>query len=586
MPRKWMYLILMTVILVSAGFGAKKEKETAPAAKWWQDAVFYQIFPYSYYDTDGDKFGDLNGITAKLDYLNYLGVTAVWLCPIHPRPEGMYHGYAVSDYYGIDPKLGTMKDFENLVKEAHKKGIKIVLDLVMNHTSLDNPWFLDSSTNKSSKYADWYLWEKTSLGWPNPTGNTKQPAWNLFNKPGIHNGHFYYAAFNMTLPDLNHANENVKKEFYKIAKFWLDKGVDGFRIDAARYVIETGPNEKQIDTPETIKYLTDFAAYCKKQNPNAYIIAEAYAGIDITSKYYAPKGGMDAVFNFEIGGKGGVIMGALQVGKPGGFLNIIKAFVSKAGVPQTFFSHFFSNHDGGRLPENLKEPEKIKAAAAMFFTVPGGAPYIYYGDEIGLMEDYEEFGDVNKRGCMMWTGDKNGGFTTNNWVWTKKMKKFYLDPAKADEKSKKEAMNLNVEYEKNDPQSVLQLFRKMIALRKKYDVLKIGDFQMISITDAMLKNPDGSDKAPQNSIVSYVRVSGKQALFFIVNTGKNPVKVQAEFQNKYFKDFAGKISVADSIWGKDLTKPVDDKTAQDVLNGKIDLEIAGRDFIVLVFQAK
>ena len=472
MTRKMLLLALIMVSAATSLFGA---------SKWWQDAVFYQIFPYSFYDSDGDKYGDFNGITAKLDYLNYLGVTAVWLCPINTRPEGMYHGYAVSDYYAVDPKLGTMADFEKLVKEAHKKNIKIVFDFVMNHTSVENAWFLDSLNTKGSKYNDWYLWEKKNPGWPNPTGNTKQPSWNLYDKPGLHNAEFYYAAFNMTIPDLNHQNINVKNEMYKIAKYWLDKGVDGFRIDAARYLIETGPNEKQIDTPETIKYLTDFANYCKKINPDTYVIAEVYAGIDITSKYYDPKGGLDGVFDFEIGGKGGVIMGALQVGKPGGFINILKTFTSKKGIPIQFYSQFFSNHDSGRLPENLKDPIKIKAAAAMFFTVPGGAPYIYYGDEIGLMEDYESFGDVNMRGCMMWNAEKNGGFTANDWTWTKKMKKYYLDPATAEDKYKKEAMNLNVDYEKKDHQSVLQLFRKLIDWRKKYDVLKNGDFQFIDV---------------------------------------------------------------------------------------------------------
>jgi glycosidase len=281
-------------------------------------------------------------------------------------------------------------------------------------------------------------------------------------------GQAYYAAFNFTIPDLNHNNTAVRDEFRKIAKFWINKGVDGFRIDAARYLIENGPNQ-QTDTPETIKYLHDFAAYVKTINPNVYVVAEVYAGVAVTEKYYMP-GGMDAVFCFDIGGKGGSIQGTFATGKTAAFYQTVDALVATAreGVPSTFYSHFFSNHDSGRLPENLREPDKIKAAAVAMFTIPGGAPYIYYGDEIGEREGFNMIGDANKRNPMWWNGENNAGFTTRSSAWVKKMKvEFYT--------------NCNVALQIVDPQSTLSLFRKLIRLREAQPVLQNGSYEYIKM---------------------------------------------------------------------------------------------------------
>ena len=475
--------ILAGLIAISANLYSAENS----GGKWWESAVFYQIFPMSYMDTDADGYGDLKGIAQKLDYMADLGITAIWLNPINDRQDTFYHGYAVTDFYGIWPKLGTMADFELLVKEAHKRDIKIVLDLVMNHAALANPWFMDSATNAASKYADWFLWRKDNPGWPNAAGSTQQPAWNEYKTEGARKGQFYYAAFNFTIPDFNHTNPEVKKEFQKIAKFWLDKGADGFRIDGARYVIETGPDTEK-DTSETIAYLNEFAKYVKSVNPNAYVIAEVFAGMDVAAKYYV-EGGLDAVFSFDFGGKGATIQTTFAASKVEVFEKVMNQFINnviKSGVaPVWFFSHFFSNHDSGRSTENLRDYDKIKSAAVIFFTLPGGAPYIYYGDEIGMREGLNNIGDSAMRNPMQWDSSLNAGFTTKKSAWTQGMKKFYMDPAKATTAAeKKEATNQNVVYQEKDAQSVLNLFKKVIALRKQYyKVFESGEYQQIKIDD-------------------------------------------------------------------------------------------------------
>jgi glycosidase len=176
MFRRWFVAIITVFLTAAVSF-------SATTAKWWDSAVFYQIFPLSYLDTDGNGTGDINGITSKLDYITNLGITAIWLTPIHPHPVSFYHGYAVNDYYAVNPILGTMQDFEKLIKEAHARGVKIVMDLVMNHTSVSNQWFIESMRNNPT-YANWYVWKANDPGgWPNASGNSQMPSWHKLNMP-------------------------------------------------------------------------------------------------------------------------------------------------------------------------------------------------------------------------------------------------------------------------------------------------------------------------------------------------------------------------------------------------------------------
>ncbi len=565
MTKRFVLGIIAAVFAASLSYAA-------PTAKWWENAVFYQIFPMSYYDTDGDGMGDLNGITAKLDYIKSLGVTAIWLTPIHPHPLGLYHGYAVSDYYAVNPELGTMADFEKLISEAHSRGIKIVMDLVMNHTSVSNKWFVESARNNPT-YANWYIWKASDPGgWPNASGNNQMPSWHKLVMPGAaRDGQVYYAAFNFSLPDLNHALPAVRDEFRKIAKFWITKGVDGFRIDAARYLIEDGPG-KQLDTPETIKYLNDFAAYVKTVNPNTYVVAEVYAGVDVTKNYYQA-GGVDSVFCFDIGGKGGTIQGSFQTGKNSSFYAALDKLLNSGVTPQ-YFSHFFSNHDSGRLPENLRDADKIKAAAVAMFTIPGGAPYIYYGDEIGEREGFNLIGDAAKRNPMWWDGTANAGFTTRSAAWVKKMKvEFYT--------------NVNVALQANDPQSTLSLFKKLIALRESQPTLIRGVYSYINMDlSHMVMTDEPDSEITKNPLISFVRVAGNQVAIVLVNPGKHPVEIKQDVASAFVQENKGFLKPVASLYSQDLTKPLPDSIANDILRGTFDLVMQPRDFIVLIAEIR
>src|SRR5574342_674378 len=255
---------------------------------WWNDTVFYEIFVRSFYDSDGDGIGDFNGITAKLDYLNDgdpntttdLGVTGLWLMPIHPSPS--YHGYDVTDYYAVNPQYGTMDDFKRLLAEAHKRGIRVIIDFVLNHTSDQHPWFA-ASRDPNSPYRDWYVWSKTDPG----TG-----GWRV-----AYSG-FYYGSFGDTMPDLNYRNPAVAKQMEDVVRFWLkDVGVDGFRLDAAKYLIEEGTVIQNSDS--THSWYRQFRSFYRNLDPQAMTVGEVW-DISPTAASYAEGDQLDLTFDFSL----------------------------------------------------------------------------------------------------------------------------------------------------------------------------------------------------------------------------------------------------------------------------------------------
>ncbi len=261
---------------------------------WWNDTVYYEIFVRSFADSNADGKGDFNGITAKLDYLNDgnpqtttdLGVTGLWLMPIHPSPS--YHGYDVTDYYAVNPDYGTLDDFKRLLNEAHKRGIRVSIDFVINHTSIEHPWFVASKDPTSNK-RDWYVWADSPGDYLGPWG---QKVWH----PALGGG-YYYGIFWDGMPDLNHNNPQVVEEVKKIAKFWLELGVDGFRVDGARHLIEDG--EAQADTAQTHAWYKQFRPFYKAINPQAMVVAEVWTSSFSVVKY--TKGDeTDLAFNFDL----------------------------------------------------------------------------------------------------------------------------------------------------------------------------------------------------------------------------------------------------------------------------------------------
>src|SRR5205085_5554719 len=243
-------------------------REPALSAEWWNGAVVYEVFVRSFSDSDGDGKGDLAGLIKKLDYLNDgdpststdLGVDAIWLMPIFASPS--YHGYDTTDYESINPAFGTSADFDAVIAAAHQRGIKVILDLVLNHTGSGHPWFVDSAASPASAHRNWYVWSATDPGWTPPWGGGGD-TWHFLN------GSYYYGVFFSGMPDLNYRSQAVGDEMKRIAKVWLDRGADGFRLDAARYLIENGSGGGQEDQPETHAFWKEFSAYVRSVKPSA-----------------------------------------------------------------------------------------------------------------------------------------------------------------------------------------------------------------------------------------------------------------------------------------------------------------------------
>lgn len=408
----------------------QKTSQTQTAAvttPWWQDAVFYQIWPRSFADSNGDGTGDFNGIAQKLPYLADLGVDALWLTPMFEAPS--YHGYDFTEFYQVETDYGSQQEFKALIDAAKAKNIRIILDLVINHISDQHDWFKRSAAGEAP-YKDYFIWRKDlpTDGWG--------PAWDASKTdPKVvwhyHEGRkeYYYAAFGASQPDLNLTHPDVVAEMKKMAKYWLDMGVAGFRLDAVRYAIETGP-DGQADTAETIEYWKDFTQYVKTVQPDAMLVGEAWADLPVAAKYAGDGKALDAGFDFEFGykvlellkGNGEVKaeFGTMNSNTASGAEQLLQANFNArkaAGVAMGYFSPFLTNHDQPRLGWQLQgDQAKAKLAAAMLLTSPGST-YLYYGEEIGLNQasDAEH---IQRRAPMLWDQSPQAGFTTaaNAWV--------------------------------------------------------------------------------------------------------------------------------------------------------------------------
>lgn len=404
------------------------------SAKWWNEAVFYEIFVRSFNDSDGDGIGDFNGITQKLDHIEGLGINAIWLMPIHPSPS--YHGYDVLNYYGVNHEYGSMDEFKNLLAEAHRRDIKIIIDLVLNHTSSRHPFFVDANNDPNSKYREWYVWSETSEGNQWHTGN---------------NG-YYFGFFWGGMPDLNYRNPEVTTQMNEVTRFWLeDIGVDGFRIDAAKHLIEEGT--KLENTDSTHEWFKGFYTFYKNSNPNAYAIGEVFGGGAFIGTTYTEQ--LDHIFNFELAS---------------GFMNSVNG-ESNTGILSAWkftledntsgdYGTFLTNHDQNRVMSVLNgSEEKAKLAAVMLLTSPG-TPFIYYGEEIGMQGKKP---DEDIRLPMQWNADANGGFTTGT-PWRA------LDANYA---------QVNVSKQNEDPDSLLNLYRALTNLRAEHASLRTGNISIL-----------------------------------------------------------------------------------------------------------
>ncbi len=446
--------------------------EAVASQNWWNKTVFYEIFVRSFYDSNGDGKGDFNGITAKLDYLKSLGISGIWLMPINPSPS--YHGYDVTDYYNVNPDYGTLDDFKNLLNEAHKRGIKVIIDFVLNHTSNQHPWF-KAALDPASPYHDWYIWSKTDLGTPGVYGD----AWHK-----APNGLYYYGVFTAQMPDLNYLNPAVTKEMDKVTQFWLkDVGIDGFRLDAAQYLIEEG--NKTTNTFTTHLWYKGFRQFYKSINPQAMTVGEIATTSFLVSPYVKNGDELDLAFDFE---------------QASGWMSGVKNGDANKLSSTTNFEHgiftneqvasFLTNHDQDRVMSQFQDDvNKAKAAATILLTAPG-VPFIYYGEEIGMDGASK---DPLKRSPMQWSADKNGGFSTGN-PW---------EALNADAQTK------NVALEDKDPTALLSHYRSLIQIRGQQPALQYGD---------LVKVDSGN-----GSIYASLRTQGGVGILTLINLSDQPV---------------------------------------------------------------
>ncbi len=434
-----------TAASASAAPGSACTAATTPASKEWNGRTWYEVFVRSFADGNGDGIGDLRGLTAKLDYLNDgdpntttdLGITGIWLMPVFDSPS--YHGYDVIDYRKIEKDYGTNADFAVFLEAAHKRGIKVILDLVLNHSSDRNPWFI-ASAKKDPKYADWYTWSDTN---PSYMGPENQVVWRE------NGGRWYYGLFSEQMPDLNLKNPAVTAEMESIAKFWLtDVGVDGFRLDAAKYLIEEG--KKQANTQSTRDWLAGFHKAVLADNPGAMLVGEVW-DTSTTAGSYVP-GAMDLTFNFGLStGTRLALQTQLAAPLKTGLLDTLTAWPpSQSGI-------FLTNHDQNRIMGELGgDTAAAKLAAFLLFSEPG-VPFMYYGEEIGMTGHKP---DEQIRTPMQWTatGPAGGFSTVAPW-----------EPMEADWQT------VNVAAQTGDPASLLSTYRSLTRLRADQPALQHGE---------------------------------------------------------------------------------------------------------------
>lgn len=446
--------------------------------KWWHNANVYQIWVRSFKDTNDDGHGDLNGATEKLEYIASLGVDTIWLSPIFTSPS--YHGYDVEDFYSIDPAYGTMEDFENLLKKADQAGIRVLLDLAINHVSEEHPWFL-KALEKDSKYENYFVWkneppENYGVAWKgdiNPTAvwHTKESRED-----------YYYGVFGWTQPDLNFENPEVIEEIKDVLTFWLNKGVDGFRMDAIRYLLEN--DEGQADTESNVELWREFASHVKSINKDAFMVGEAHAETKVVARYFDEGNGLDQAFEFEFSPRLASLVKPLKLPKElmptlgeiqAGMKDTVwSRLVDRNGsldAPGYFFSSFINNHDDARINIHFpNDPVREKLAAAILLTSPG-AVYVYYGEEIG-MGQHARNDDVYQRAIMQWDDTPSAGFTNNDERWLDKGEYFFWMENYTSWwanywESKENKQTENVAAQNGKAGSTLEFYRKLINIRKK-----------------------------------------------------------------------------------------------------------------------
>ena len=450
------------------------------SSDWRRGGVCYEIFVRSFYDSNGDGVGDLNGLTSRLDYINDgnprsttdLGANCVWLMPVAESPS--YHGYDVSNYYRVEPAYGTNADFKRFVAAAHKRGIKVLVDMVLNHASSRHPYFLSALRDTASPYRSWFRFSPTPQG----LGPWGAEAWH---KSPVRD-EYYYGVFSPEMPDWNYETPAVRDQAKKIARFWLDSmDVDGFRLDAVPYLVEE--DGKLANTQGTHRLLHEYNQYVHTIKPDAFTVGEVWDSIGGQLSYYPDQ--LDDYFTFQLAGD------LTRAENSGSGTELLNDYERMQGwEPATRWSPFLSNHDGTRIMTLLHgDLARAKQAATLLLTLPG-LPFVYYGEEIGMTGDKP---DPRLRTPMQWTSGPAAGFTTGR-PW---------------EALQGDSASANVQVESADTSSLLSLYRRLIHLRASNPALASG--RLVALA------------ADSGSVAAYLRTTGARSVLVVANLGSAPL---------------------------------------------------------------
>src|SRR5438093_14895 len=464
------------VLLACVWLAPLEAQRAAVAPAWTRGAVCYEVFVRSFYDSNGDGIGDLKGLIEKLDYIDKLGASCIWLMPVAASPS--YHGYDVSDYYNVEPAYGTNDDFKRLMKEAHRRGIVVLVDLVLNHSSSEHPYFQAALHDTTSPYRAWYRFSRTPLG-KGPWGGE---AWH---RSPVRD-EYYYGVFWSGMPDLNYQTPAVRDEAKHIATFWLrDMDVDGFRLDAVPYVVEEGTC--LAGCPGTHAFLREYAAHLRSVKPDAYTVGEVWANIAAMLPYYPDQ--LTSYFAFELSDS---LLSAVRSGSATGLLTGFLRLQDT--LPAYRWSPFLTNHDQTRTLTALGgDVGRAKLAATLLLTLPG-VPFVYYGEEIGMTGDKP---DERLRTPMQWSPRSGVGFTTGK-PW---------------EAPQADSLTTNVAVENRAPKSLLNLYRQLIHLRKQNEALATGTLLPLSTSSAQ--------------VAAYLRRTSRRAVLVVANLGGAAVSAVA-----------------------------------------------------------
>ncbi|MFV5697427.1 alpha-amylase family glycosyl hydrolase [Flavobacterium sp. ZT3R17] len=478
--------LLYFFVLNSSSMAAQN---TQNSQKWWKESVFYQIYMPSYADSNGDGYGDFKGMTDKLDYLKSLGIKGVWLTPFLTSPK-VDNGYDIANYYEVDPTYGSKADFDNFLTEAHKRGIKVIMDMVLNHTSTECKWFQESRKSIDNPYRDYYIWKDKPNNWESFFGGT---AWQ---KDTVTN-QYYYHKFDKKMADLNWSNPKVVAEVQKVLRFWLDTGVDGFRLDVINFLNTNGITA---DNPvkdglqvhsndieqEGVKNAMRIIKSTVSEYDNRFIVGEIGSDKIEVLKQYQSQDLLDVVFNFNFGSI-----------KTFSSQHIFDELQSMEKNMSNYPTLFFGSHDMPRMMDRLADgnPDKALALAALILTAKG-VPFVYYGEEIGMhnsiAKNLDEMVDIQgrthyelalakgknpdealiegnehnrdkSRSPMQWNGNAFAGFSTKK-TWIK------INP---------DYKEFNVKYLENKENSILNNYKKLITLRNNEKVLQYGKYDRL-----------------------------------------------------------------------------------------------------------